>query len=388
MGNISEIKKFLLNLSDEEIMMLLSNKNSMRKTRANNKSDNSKCWMDQPIYGLSKEGLSHLKELEHQLNDINTAHHVDKKQLRYLRELKTMKMDVPEFFRETINPKQFYQRLKTFCSKNDIPDEIVSRVVPALVTYIITGHMRAMLFVGNKGCGKTTAVRLLVEEALQLHTEIIKVPQSDYGCGLTGISGHYQSADAGCIAKARFRSKSLINAYLFDEIDKVTHNGTQASVDDQLLSLTDESNSDIYDNYLETSLVGLEHCPIFFTANDLQKVNPILADRCMVIHFPDANASRIKSISKKYADSILTSSLYSMIDFNYDLLDKHIDHLVDCNITSLRKHQQLIEAVLGNALDVAFEQSGNCPVSVTEDMFKLAEESILDTSKQKVGFVA
>ena len=69
-----------------------------------------------------------------------------------------------------------------------------------------------------------------------------------------------------------------------------------------------------------------------FTANDLQKVNPILADRCMVIAFPNASASRIKSISKKYAEEKLASSLYSMIEFNYELMFKTIDRLVDRNI--------------------------------------------------------
>lgn len=102
-----------------------------------------------------------------------------------------------------------------------------------------------------------------------------------------------------------------------------------------MLSITDESNIDVFDNYLETTLVGLEHCPMFFTANDLQKINHILADRCMVIPFPEASASRIKSIGKKYAEKKLASDLYSMIDFNYELLFKSIDYLVGRNITSL-----------------------------------------------------
>lgn len=158
------------------------------------------------------------------------------------------------------------------------------------------------------------------------------------------------------------------------------------SVDDELLSITDESNIDVFDNYLETTLVGLEHCPMFFTANDLQKINPILADRCMVIPFPEASASRIKSISKKYAEKKLASDLYSMIDFNYELLFKSIDHLVGRNITSLRKHQQMIETVLENALDMALAQEDNTPVPVTENMFADAEQAILGTVKRKVGF--
>lgn len=278
--------------------------------------------------------------------------------------------------------------MKSFCINHDIPDEIISRIVPALVTYIETGHMRPIIFVGEKGCGKTTAVRLLVEEALQIPTEVIKVPQTDGGHGMTGDCGTYQSSDVGCIAKAQLRSRSLLVAYIFDEIDKVTHNRNRASVDDELLSITDESNTDIFDNYLETTLVGLEHCPMFFTANDLQKINPILADRCMVIQFPEASASRIKSISKKYVEKKLASDLYSMIDFNYEFLFKSIDRLVNRNITSLRKHQQMIETVLENALDMALVREDNIPIPVTESMFTDAERAILATVKRTVGFVS
>lgn len=387
MAELSEVKKLLLSLSDREIMALLglqgSNKNSLN-LNSNNKSA---CrWFDRQISGLNSEGLSQLKALEAQLDDSLSAHYVDKKRVRYLQSLKKMKLKVPLFFRASLDPKQLYNRLRSFCLSHDIPDEIISRVVPALVTYIETGHMRPIIFVGEKGCGKTTAVRLLVEEALQIPTEVIKVPQTDGGHGMTGDCGIYQSSDVGCIAKARLRANSLLVAYIFDEIDKVTHDRNRASVDDELLSITDESNTDIFDNYLEATLVGLEHCPMFFTANDLQKVNPILADRCTVIPFPNASAARIKSISRKYAEDKLAGSLYSMIEFNYELMFKSIDYLVEHNITSLRKHQQLIEAVLENALDVALAQEGSTPIAVTKSMFCAAEAAVLGAEKRKVGF--
>jgi ATP-dependent Lon protease len=254
------------------------------------------------------------------------------------------------------------------------------------VEYLETGHMRPVLFVGEKGCGKTTAVRLLVEEALHLPTEVIKVPQTDGSHGMTGDNGSYQSADAGCIAKARLRADNLLVAYVFDEIDKVTHGRNHASVDDELLSITDESCSEVYDNYLETTLVGLEHCPMFMTANDLQQVSPILADRCTVILFPNADAVRIKSISRKYANKKLTSRLYRMIRFDYELMDTHIDNLVRHNVTSLRKHQQMIEAVLENALNVVLIQESEAVVRVTEEMFVDAEQAVLGTVKRRTGF--
>lgn len=203
---------------------------------------------------------------------------------------------------------------------------------------------------------------------------------------MTGDCGTYQSADVGCIAKARLRANSLLVAYVFDEIDKVSHERNRASVDDELLSITDESCSDVYDNYLETALVGLEHCPMFMTANDIQKISPILADRCTVIQFPNATAARIKSISRKYADKKMKNNIYSLISFDYELMDAHIDNLVHHDVTSLRKHQQMIEAVLENALNVALTQESEEIVSVTEDMFAVAETAVLGAVKRRAGF--
>lgn len=388
MAEMSEVKKFVLGLSDKEIMTLLGmaeKKKRSAKTAAD-ASGSGKAWHEKMISGLDKNGEKHLDELKNQLRNPGSSHHVDRKQVRYLDQLKKMRLEVPPFFRDTIDPKAMYKHLVGFCKANDIPEEIVARVVPALISYIETGHMRPIIFVGEKGCGKTTAVKLLVEEALKLPTEVIKVPQTDGSHGMTGDCGTYQSADVGCIAKARLRVNSLIVAYVFDEIDKVSHDRNRASVDDELLSITDESCVDVADNYLETTLVGLEHCPMFFTANDLQKVSPILADRCTVIKFPNANASRIKSISRKYADKQLASNLYSMIRFNYELMETHIDKLVQHNVTSLRKHQQLIESVLGNALNIALVQETEEVVNVTEDMFVDAEQAVLGTVKRRTGF--
>ena len=388
MAEMSEVKKFVLGLSDKEIMTLLGmaeKKKRSAKTAAD-ASGFGKVWHEKMISGLDKNGEKHLDELKNQLRNLGSSHHVDRKQVRYLDQLKKMRLEVPPFFRDTIDSKAMYKHLVGFCKANDIPEEIVARVVPALISYIETGHMRPIIFVGEKGCGKTTAVKLLVEEALKLPTEVIKVPQTDGSHGMTGDCGTYQSADVGCIAKARLRANSLIVAYIFDEIDKVSHDRNRASVDDELLSITDESCVDVADNYLETTLVGLEHCPMFFTANDLQKVSPILADRCTVIKFPNANASRIKSISRKYADKQLASNLYSMIRFNYELMETHIDKLVQHNVTSLRKHQQLIEAVLGNALNIALVQETEEVVNVTEDMFVEAEQAVLGTVKRRTGF--
>ncbi|MCD8005941.1 MAG: ATP-binding protein [Oscillospiraceae bacterium] len=383
-AELSDIKKLILRLSDEEILDILNIPDKESDTKETDAG--TKKWFYSLPSGLDKDGEKELAKLEKQSNEPFSSRSVDQKRLRYLRQLKKMSLEVPSFFRETVDPKALYKRLLDFCMENDIPEEIVSRVLPTLVTYIETGHMRPIIFVGEKGCGKTTAVKMFVKEALRIPTEKINVPQATGSYGLVGYCSAYQSADVGCIAKARLKNNSLLVAYIFDEVDKVSRDVYHAGIDDELLSITDEDCSEVVDNYLETRLVGLEHCPMFFTANDLQKVSPILADRCTVIHFPNPSAFRIKSISRKYANKTLTDGLHDSIYFDYELMDKHIDSLVKHGITSLRKHQQMIDTVIENAFKHALTQEEDGIILTTEEMFADAEYAIFGTLKHQTGF--
>ena len=72
--------------------------------------------------------------------------------------------------------------------------------------------------------------------------------------------------------------------------------------------------------------------------------------------------------------------------FNYALMDKSIEKMVAHDVTSLRKHEQLIENVLQSALNVLLVQKAGAVVEVTEDMFKTAENDIMGIEKKHIGF--
>lgn len=386
MAELSRLKRYINKLPDNELADIFGSYISrMHETKKIINEKSGVLWFDKNIIGLNNDGLARLEELEKQQKS-NSGRHVNERQLRYLRALKMMSMKVPDSFRDEINPKKLFVELHDFCIDNNIPEEILNRLVPSVITYIETGHIRPMILVGEKGCGKTTALRMLLEKALKIPSEVVKIPQLDGGHGMTGDCDTFQAADAGVIAKARLNNNSLLVAYIFDEIDKVPHFTNRSNIDDELLSITDESNNSIYDNFLETTIVGLEYCPMFFTANDLNKINPILADRCSIITFPSASATRIKKICQGFVMNKIDSRLFKDVDFDYELMFKTIDKMVEGNVTSIRKHQQMIEAVLDKALNELFTGNNNCRIKTSEKMFKEAMNAVMGTEKHKIGF--
>ena len=82
----------------------------------------------------------------------------------------------------------------------------------------------------------------------------------------------------------------------------------------------------------------------------------------------------------------MNGNLYQMIDFNYELMDKSIEKLVNQNVTSIRKHQQMIEEVLENALNIAFVQEADEKIEVTPAMFAKAEEDVVGVNGRVMGF--
>ena len=115
-------------------------------------------------------------------------------------------------------------------------------------------------------------------------------------------------------------------------------------------------------------------------------VNPILADRCTVIQFPAANAQRIQSIARKYAGKKMQDKLYQLIRLDEGLMDRYIEDLASHRVTSIRKHQQMIETALEQALGLALEQESDEIVPVSAEMFAQAEQKVLGTARRRTGF--
>ena len=336
-------------------------------------------WFQGYICGLSPEAQKALKEAEKNLH----SSQVDKKWLRYARKFNEMRLVKPPQFDMAVQPREAYQRLCAMCRENDLPEEVVSYVIPSLISYMETGHMRPVLLIGDKGCGKTTFAKLIMKVMLGMPVAVIKVPETACGHSLTGDAGTYKSADLGDIARAQYRYESLIMGIIIDEIDKVPESSSQATIDEELLSITDDSVDSVEDKYLESTLVGLPYCPIMLTGNDLTKVSKILADRCTIVRFPNPTPERMKSIIRKYVDKRLEEKAYSNTVFDLGLMEESIDYLLAEGVTSIRKHQEVIDAVLNFAFSTAMKREEDGIIFVTREMFEVAVEQVMENDKRE-----
>lgn len=391
MEQISEVKKRLLQMKDDKLFRLLRLACKERQTDSSagrskeSQKTSGAAWYDQVHGRIDPTCEQRLAEEKRRLR-ANPGSNTDRKWIRYAEAFRGLQFRVPDLFRTAVQPKALYNWLLAFCTEHDIPQEVLPVILPSLISYIRTGRMRPIIICGEKGCGKTTAFRLLIQEALGIPVAVIKVPEEDAGHGLTGTCGSYASADMGAIGRAMLRENSPVVGLLFDEIDKAPHSRSHACIDDELLSITDESVSTVVDKYLESTLSTLPYCPLFMTCNDLHKVSPILADRCTVIHFPRASVQRLRSVTKKFARAKLEDELYQAVQFDFGLLDQSINALASYNVYSLRKHQQLVENVLQKAFHLAMLQPDGQEVCVTKEMFKSAESEILGIEQRRIGF--
>lgn len=372
---LSAEKKYLLSLPDHELRALITLAEKAAAAELGKVGDG---------VGGTKIPIAvarQLQEAKAMLKIRPTSVDADQRKWIYTCEtVQELQMEIPAFYLSATE-KAMYLKLKDACAENLLPEEFAGAMIPCVMEYVRRRKMKPVILAGPPGCGKTTAAKILAD-VMGIPGQLICVPQAVCGHGLAGDALSFRGADMGDIVRAMVRSKTLNPLLIIDEVDKDSNNTNRASITDELLSLCDNSASAFFDNFLGFSL-DVSHCPVVMTCNDLGAVPEPLKDRCRVFKFPEVALTRMCEIIGRYCEKKIDTSYAGHIRLDSAVLYAACERLFGKNVRSIRKHQEMVDAVLGLAYTMSLET--DAPVEADADMFT-REIGVVAGGAQRIGF--
>jgi ATP-dependent Lon protease len=154
---------------------------------------------------------------------------------------------------------------------------------------------------GPAGVGKTSLIKNGV-------SDVLNRPFSFYALGgandISVLEGHsytYEGAIYGRLIEMLIETKIMNPIIFFDELDKISNDEKGSNIENLLIHLTDPSqNNCIYDKYFNGIEIDFSKALLFFSFNNIKKINPILKDRLTIIKFEGYTIDEKIIILKEY----------------------------------------------------------------------------------------
>ena len=225
---------------------------------------------------------------------------------------------------------------------------------------------------GPAGVGKTSLIKNGI-------SSVLNRPFSFYALGgandISVLEGHsytYEGAIYGRLVEMLIETKVMNPIIFFDELDKISSDEKGNNIENLLIHLTDPAqNNSIQDKYFNGIEIDFSKCMIFFSFNDIYKINPILKDRLTIIKFEGYNINEKIIILKKYLlDDLITNV---GLDKNDIIFNDNIIHFIINNYAGneegMRNTKRVFEELLLqiNLLKLLSEKkSKNLPKNFTD----------------------
>lgn len=375
--NVSEFRKCVASMTDKQLEFLLLN--LARQGAAAPPKEAAVQPAPKKAKGLLPGSI--LEEMETLRAAVRRrSGGLDAEHMKWLRTCETLQnLPRKECLFQGASDLEVYQRLKALSQEKCLPESLSRAILGQLMAYLETGSMRPVLMVGEPGCGKTTAAQYLAE-LLGLPCYKVSAPKASTSHGLSGETRSYRGADAGEPVQAMLTTGIQNPVLIFDEVDKITRTTHSAQLDDELLSVCDGAR-DIWDNFVGCRF-DLSACPVFMTANELERVSEPLRDRCLVIRFPEVDLPRLHRIMERYTVSKLRT-YHGRVHVGPSVVEALTENLYRKGVRSIRQHQKLVDNVLDNAYFKALEGEN---AQITAENALWAVEEIAAAKKKTVGF--
>lgn len=284
-------------------------------------------------------------------------------------------------------------------------DQPKEQILLQIYDQILTGNQSSgniIVLVGPPGIGKT--------QLMQTISKGTGIPYQRFSLGgandvssLKGFSKTWKDSQPGRIIDARKQLGCNNGIICIDELDKIGGNTKGDQVSNMLLHLLDPSqNHQWTDDWTGNIHFDLSKILFFGTANDENKINPILRDRCQIIKLPGYTKSDkqeilskffIPKFEKRYGvkkdDVNFTSQISSYLIDKYSTDEKGVRNLeralrnIFKKINILRRTYLGKRRMFGKKFSFSFAiDNWELPLNLSESMIKTLLKD-MDSSNEK-----
>jgi len=185
---------------------------------------------------------------------------------------------------------------------------------------------------GSMGVGKTKFIKDGIAKVINFPIAFITLGGISDSSYLKGHSYTYEGSTYGKIVEQLIKTKTMNPIFFFDELDKVSNSRYGEEIINTLIHITDSSQNEKFsDKYIEELELDLSKSLFFFTFNDINKVNPILRDRMIIINIDKYTRNdKLNLIKHSLLNDIYNS--YGFKENDIIITDELIYYIIDKTI--------------------------------------------------------
>ncbi len=212
--------------------------------------------------------------------------------------------------------------------------ETKEQIIRILAQYISNPNAKGYVIgiQGSMGVGKTKFIKDGIAKVIDYPIAFIPLGGISDSSYLKGHSYTYEGSTFGKIVEQLIKTKVMNPIFFFDELDKVSNSRYGEEIINTLIHITDATQNDKFnDKYIEEIDLDLSKSLIFFTFNNIEKVNPILRDRMITISINNySREDKLKLTKHSLLETIFKS--YNFNEKDVIFTDEMIYYIIDNTI--------------------------------------------------------